>query len=315
MADDGARSDDTVVLLPGQGSQEVGMGRELAGAFPEAREVFRRAEEVLGFPLSELCAEGPEEELTRTENAQPAILVHSYAVWTVLPAEVRESTVAAAGHSLGEFTAYLVAGALEFEDALRLVRRRGELMARSREGTMAAVLGLDDETVEALCGEQEGVVVAANFNAPGQVVLSGEVEAVERAGERASEAGAKRVIPLDVSGAFHSPLMEVAREGLAEALEAVELRDPAFPVVANATGETVTDGERARELLVRQLTSPVRWSSCVERLVGFGAGRWLELGPGRVLRGLARRIDRSLAVRSIGGPEGVAELEGETGDG
>lgn len=315
MADDGARSVDTVVLLPGQGSQEVGMGRELAGAFPEARAVFRRAEEVLGFPLSELCAEGPEEELTRTENAQPAILVHSYAVWTVLPAGVRESTVAAAGHSLGEFTAYLVAGALEFEDALRLVRRRGELMARSREGTMAAVLGLDDETVEALCEEQEGVVVAANFNAPGQVVLSGTVEAVGRAGERASEAGAKRVIPLDVSGAFHSPLMEVAREGLAEALEAVDLRDPVFPVVANATGEAVTDGERARELLVRQLTSPVRWASCVERLAGFGAGRWLELGPGRVLRGLARRIDRSLPVRSIGGPEGVAELEGESRDG
>jgi len=315
VAGDGARSVETVVLLPGQGSQEVGMGRELAEASPEAAAVFRRADEVLGFPLSELCAEGPEEELTRTENAQPAILAHSYAVWTALPPEVRESTVAAAGHSLGEFTAYLSAGALAFEDALRLVRRRGELMARSREGTMAAVLGLDDETVEALCREEDGVVVAANFNAPGQVVLSGEVEAVERTGERATGAGAKRVIPLDVSGAFHSPLMEVAREGLAEALEGVELGDPAFPVVANATGEAVTDGERARELLVRQLTSPVRWSACVERLAGFGADRWLELGPGRVLRGLARRIDRSLLVRSIGGPEGLAELEEETVDG
>lgn len=296
------------MLLPGQGSQAVGMGRQLAKASEDAARIFRRADEVLGLSLTGLCWEGPEEELTRTENAQPAILVHSYAVWSALPEEVRVSAVAGAGHSLGEFTAYLVAGVLSFPDALRLVRRRGELMARSREGTMAAVLGLEDDAVETICAGVAGVVVAANFNAPGQVVVSGEVEAVETASERAREAGARRVVPLDVSGAFHSPLMEVAREGLAETLEAVELRDPTFPVVANATAEEVTGADRARELLVRQLTSPVRWSACVERLKEYGAARWLELGPGGVLRGLARRIDRSLSVDTIEGPEGLRTL-------
>ena len=305
----------TAVLLPGQGAQAVGMGVDLVDAHPEAARVFRRADEILDLPLSRLCAEGPEEELTRTENAQPAILVHSYAVWSSLPDGVRDDVVAAAGHSLGEFTAYLVAGALSFSDALRLVRRRGELMARSEEGTMAAVLGLEDEAVEALCDEVDGVVVAANFNAPGQVVISGDVEAVRRAGERASEAGARRVVGLDVSGAFHSPLMEVARDGLAEALEAVELAAPTFPVVANATAEVVVDAERARELLVRQLTSPVRWSACVERLRSYDPGRWLELGPGNVLRGLARRIDRDLNVRAVGGPEGLAALGAEVSHG
>lgn len=315
MAPGEASKAGTVVLLPGQGAQTVGMGTELADAHPEAARIFDRADEILELPLSRLCAEGPEEELTRTENAQPAILTHSYAVWSSLPDQVREGVVAAAGHSLGEFTAYLVSGALSFPDALRLVRRRGELMARSEEGTMAAVLGLEDEAVEALCGEVDGVVVAANFNAPGQVVISGEVEAVRRAGERASEAGARRVVALDVSGAFHSPLMEVAREGLAGALEAVELQDPTFPVVANATAEAVVDAERARELLVRQLTSPVRWSACVGRLRGYDPGRWLELGPGTVLRGLARRIERSIRVRAIGGPEGLAELRTEVSRG
>lgn len=295
----------TVVLLPGQGAQEAGMGAALTDAFPTAAEVFERADEVLGVPLTKLCREGPEEELTRTENAQPAILTHSYAVWSVLPETVRSSAVAAAGHSLGEFTAYLVAGAIDFPDALRLVRRRGELMARSREGAMAAVLGLDDDAVEGVCSAIEGVVVAANYNAPGQVVVSGEVAAIETAAELAGDAGARRVVRLDVSGAFHSPLMEVAREGLAEALETVELRDPDFPVVANATAEPVTGADRARELLVRQLTSPVRWAESVKRLREFGAGRWLELGPGRVLRGLVRRIDRSLNVESIGDPDAV----------
>lgn len=309
MGATGRRQPGTIVLLPGQGAQAVGMGRELAASSPEAAAVFRRADELLEEPLSRLCWEGPEEELTRTENAQPAILTHSYAVWSALPGAVRESVVAAAGHSLGEFTAYLVAGALSFEDAVRLVRRRGELMARSREGTMAAVLGLGDEEVEAVCDGVEGVVVAANYNAPGQVVVSGEVEAVREASRRAEEAGARKVVPLDVSGAFHSPLMEVAREGLAGALEAVELRGPAFPVVANATAEAVESAGRARELLVQQLTSPVRWASSVRRLAGLGAGRWLELGPGSVLRGLARRIDRDLVVQSIADPEGLRVLE------
>lgn len=287
----------------------MGMGRDLAGAFPEADRLYARAEEILDVPLRRICWEGPEDELTRTENAQPAILLHSYVAWRLLPEPVRASAGVAAGHSLGEFTAYLVAGALSFADALRLVRRRGELMARSDEGTMAAVLGLDDEQVEEVCEAVEGVVVAANYNAPGQVVISGSVEAVKRASEHAEEAGARRVLALDVSGAFHSPLMEVAREGLAEALQEVELRDPDFPVVANVTAEPVTDGEQARALLVRQLTSPVRWADTVARMKGFGAGRWLELGPGKVLAGLARRVDRSLEVRSVGTAEDLEDLE------
>lgn len=285
------------------------MGRDLARAFPEADRLYTRAEEILDVPLRRICWEGPEDDLTRTENAQPAILLHSYVAWRLLPDPVRASARVAAGHSLGEFTAYLVAGALSFPDALRLVRRRGELMARSDEGTMAAVLGLDDEQVEEVCEAVEGVVVAANYNAPGQVVISGSVEAVKRASERAGEAGARRVLALDVSGAFHSPLMEVAREGLAEALQEVELRDPGFPVVANVTAEPVTDGEQARELLVRQLTSPVRWADTVARMRGFGVDRWLELGPGNVLAGLARRIDRSLEVRSVGAAGDLEDLE------
>lgn len=285
------------------------MGRDLARAFPEADRLYAQAEEILDVPLRRICWEGPEDDLTRTENAQPAILLHSYVAWRLLPDPVRASARVAAGHSLGEFTAYLVAGALSFPDALRLVRRRGELMARSDEGTMAAVLGLDDEQVEEVCEAVEGVVVAANYNAPGQVVISGSVEAVKRASERAGEAGARRVLALDVSGAFHSPLMEVAREGLAEALQEVELRDPGFPVVANVTAEPVTDGEQARELLVRQLTSPVRWADTVARMRGFGVDRWLELGPGNVLAGLARRIDRSLEVRSVGAAGDLEDLE------
>lgn len=305
----------TAVLLPGQGAQEIGMGRDLAESRPEAEELYARAEEILDVPLRRICWEGPEEELTRTENAQPAILVHSYAAWRLLPRRMREGVRVAAGHSLGEFTAYLVAGALTFPDALRLVRHRGELMARSEEGAMAAVLGLDDGAVEELCAATDGVVVAANYNAPGQVVISGSVAAVEAASEGAREAGARRVIPLDVSGAFHSPLMEVAREGLAEALREVDLRDPSFPVVANVTAEPVTEAPRVRELLVRQLTAPVRWAASVRRMDAMGPAGWLELGPGRVLAGLARRIDRSLEVRSVGTAGDLRNLEEEEADG
>lgn len=302
----------TALLLPGQGSQEVGMGRDLAERWPEARELFERGDEVLGHDLSRVCWEGPAEELTRTENAQPAILLHSYVVWALLPGELREDVVVGAGHSLGEFTAYLCAGTLAFEDALGLVRRRGELMARSEAGTMAAVLGLDGGRVRELCREDEGIVVAANFNAPGQVVISGDEDAVRRTGKRAEEAGARRAVPLQVSGAFHSPLMEVAREGLREALEAVEFRDPDFPVVANVSAEPVSSGSEARRLLVEQLTSPVRWAEGVRAMRDHRPERWLEVGPGSVLTGLLRRIDGSQDDRAVGDADAVARLRAGT---
>lgn len=289
------------------------MGRELAGACTRAAEAFEQANDVLGMDLRKVCWMGPEDELTRTENAQPAILLHSYAVWVCLPEEVRAAVTVAAGHSLGEFSAYLASGALDFEDALRLVRRRGELMGRAgtiRPGTMAAIIGLDPEGVSGVCaGVTEGVVVPANYNAPGQIVISGDVAAVERARERALEAGAKRAVPLNVSGAFHSPLMVDAREGLALALEGVRVRDPGFPVVANAAAAPVRDADRARDLLIEQLTSPVRWVECVESMKVTRPDLWLEAGPGKVLTGLMRRIDREADVRAIEGPGDLEALQ------
>jgi [acyl-carrier-protein] S-malonyltransferase len=298
-------------LFPGQGSQHVGMGLELAEAYPAAREVFERADEALGFALSRTCWEGPEEELRATENAQPAILVHAYAAWSVVEGVLARRVRFGAGHSLGEFTAYTAAGSLRFEDAVRLVRRRGELMAASRAGTMSAVVGLEPAVVEELCvrvGGTGGVVVAANYNSPQQIVISGEVAAVERAGELAKQAGAKRVQPLPVSGAFHSPLMADAEAGLREALEAVEFQDPEFPVVSNVTAEPVFDAETARNTLVRQLTAPVRWTEGVQRMAREGVGDFVELGPGKVLTGLLRRIDRSLAGVEIGKPGDVVRF-------
>jgi [acyl-carrier-protein] S-malonyltransferase len=304
------------LLFPGQGSQFVGMGRDLAEAYPEARESFAEADETLGFALSDLCWNGPAEELTSTINAQPAILVHSVAVWRVLQRR-RPAAVLAAGHSLGEFSAYVAAGAIDFADAVRTVRRRGELMFESgqqRPGTMAAILGLDDAAAEAVCrdaSDDAHVVVPANFNAPGQIVISGDVKAVERAGELAKEAGAKRVIPLNVSGAFHSPLMKVAEDGLRDQLSGVQLRDPAFPVVSNVIAEAVHEAGRARELLVEQLTSPVRWVASLQTMVGAELG-FLELGPGNVLAGLLRRVSRDVPVRSLGT---AAEVDSYLGEG
>lgn len=296
------------LLLPGQGSQHVGMGSALSEAFPAVRELYERADDALGLALSRLCREGPEDELTATQNAQPAILLHSYAVWTLLEPEVAE-VVVGAGHSLGEFTAHLIAGTFGFEDALRIVRRRGELMAASgaeRPGSMAAVLGLEEEAIVRICsGVTGGTVVTASLNAPGQVVISGDIEAVEAASERATGAGARRVIPLNVSGAFHSPLMGMAVEGLAEALDRVEASDPAFPVVANATAEPVRTASGSRETLLAQLTSPVRWTEGLATMRAMGPDAWLELGPGNVLGGLLRRFDRELRAEAIGEPEQV----------
>lgn len=284
------------------------MGRDLADAFPAAREVFERADEALGVSLSTLMWEGPEDELTATHNAQPAILTHSVAVHTLVADRLGDVAMAA-GHSLGEFSAHVAAGTLSFEEAVRAVRRRGELMHRSgqaRPGTMAAVIGLDDEALEAVCREASdggGVCVPANFNSPGQIVISGDVPAVERAMEVAKAAGAKRALPLNVSGAFHSPLMEVAEAGLREHLEEVAFSEPRFPVVSNVTAEPVMDVDTARQLLVAQLTSPVRWAASMRTMRERGVTRFFELGPGRVLAGLMRRIDRDAEVESLGTTE------------
>lgn len=292
------------------------MAKDVAARFPAAREVLEALDGALGVALSRLMFEGPEDELTATHNAQPAILAHTVAVFAVVGAAVGDRAIAALGHSLGEYSAYVTAGALGAADAAALVRRRGELMQEAgakRPGTMAAVLGLATATVEAACraaSRGDGVVVAANLNAPDQTVISGDPDAVARAGEACKAEGAKRVLPLKVSGAFHSPLMAPAATALRTALDRAPFRDPTFPVIANATAEPVRVAAQARRLLADQLTAPVRWVACVERaaaLAGPGA-RWVEIGPGTVLAGLVRRIVPGATVVSLGTADDVARF-------
>jgi [acyl-carrier-protein] S-malonyltransferase len=286
----------SVLMCPGQGAQRVGMGRDLAERFPAARDTFAAIDEALGVRLSRLMWEGPEDELTLTHNAQPAILAHSAAVWVVV--KDRAGPVgAAAGHSLGEYSAHVAAGTLTATEAAQLVRRRGELMyaaGQTRPGAMAAVLGLATEQVDQACNEAsgaDGVAVAANLNAPDQTVISGDPVAVSRAGEASKARGAKRVLPLKVSGAFHSPLMAPAVDGLHDALTGVPFADPAFPVIANASGEAVRTGMDAKRLLVDQLTAPVRWVACMQSAAALVPGAtFVEIGPGGVLSGLLKRI-------------------------
>ncbi|MDA0328751.1 MAG: ACP S-malonyltransferase [Gemmatimonadetes bacterium] len=300
------------LIFPGQGSQHVGMATALAEVEPVAAEVLRVADEVLGFSLSRLMREGPEDDLTATKNAQPALLTHSVAVLRTVRSRIGPASFAA-GHSLGEFSAHVAAGTLSFEDALGAVRIRGELMfetGRERAGTMAAILGLEDEVVEELCARvQDGVCVPANFNSAGQVVVSGDLVGIEHAMRLAHEAGAKKVVRLTVSGAFHSPLMAPAAEGLRAHLESVDFRDPDYPVISNATADPVTKGDVARELLVRQLTSPVRWSASISTMIEAGADRFLELGPGRVLSTLNRRNAKGFPSTALGEPADLESLE------
>ncbi len=305
------------LLFPGQGSQFVGMGRELAARSSPARETYREADDLLGFSLSKLSWEGPEEELLRTKNAQPAILAHSVAVVRALGHGIGPVSCAG-GHSLGEFSAHVAAGTLAFSDALAAVRLRGELMFRAgevRPGTMAAVLGLADDEIQRLCAvasDGNGVCVPANYNSAGQVVVSGDVPAVEHFSRFAHEAGAKRVIPLNVSGAFHSPLMKPAEDGLRAFLEGVPFKDPSYPVISNVTAEPVGRGDEARSLLVRQLTSPVCWAESVRTMTRLGARDFLELGPGKVLCGLNRRNAKGAGFRcrAIGEPTELEDFLG-----
>jgi [acyl-carrier-protein] S-malonyltransferase len=306
-------------VFPGQGAQKVGMGKSLAERFPICRETFEEADAALGESLSGLCFEGPEDRLLLTEHTQPAILAMSVAVCRLVEAEgVRPAF--AAGHSLGEYSAHVAAGTLSFADALRTVRRRGQYMQEAvpvGTGAMAAILGLDAGAVAAACDEAAAeapgeVVSPANLNAPGQVVIAGHAAAVARAGEKAKARGAKRVIPLAVSAPFHCALMQPAEDRLAPDLRALPAAAPRIPVVANVDAEPKRDAAAAIEALIRQVSAPVRWEDVVKRLVAEGARTFVELGPGTVLAGLIRKIDRSVSVLSVEderGLEAVRELE------
>ncbi len=307
----------TAFIFPGQGSQKVGMGRAWAKASEAARRTFEEADAALGFPLARLCWEGPEEELGLTVNTQPALLATSVAIHRALAgtplAGVRP--VAMAGHSLGEYSALVAAGALPFDAALRLVRRRGELMQAAvpvGEGAMAAILGLDAEAVAGVSADasREGSLCAvANLNAPVQTVIAGHRAAVDRAVELARERGAKKATLLAVSAPFHSPLMRPARVGMAEPLRAAPFADPAVPVVTNVAAAPVATAEAARDALLRQIDSPVRWVESVRWMeTSGGVELYLELGPGNVLAGLVRRIVTAGAVASLGEPEQVEKL-------
>ncbi len=306
---------DIVLLFPGQGSQKPGMAQDLVEAFPEARNVFDSVDRSLGSSLSTLCFNGPAEELTATHNAQPALLTHGAAVWAVVKEKIRTHVRAAAGHSLGEFSAYHAAGSLSLENAAQLVRKRGQLMHAAgiaRPGTMAALLGNMSDSVDSMCEKAsaaEGIVVPANYNSPEQIVVSGEVKAVERVMELAKEAGAKRAIRLPVAGAFHSPLMAPAADGLRAALDASAIKDPAFPVYSNVTTTAVTSAQEAGDLLVRQLTSPVRWVDLIRNLASaFPDALYVEMGPGSVLTGLLPRIVPGLHSQACGTPADVEKL-------
>jgi [acyl-carrier-protein] S-malonyltransferase len=299
-------------LFPGQGSQAVGMGRELAERYPVAAQTFAEADEALGFPLSRLCFEGPEEDLKLTENTQPAILTVSVAAWRVL-AEHGVEPALAAGHSLGEWSAHVAASTLSFADAVRAVKARGKAMqlaVPAGQGAMAAVLSLDPAQVAEACAEaaaETGLVVqAANLNSPGQTVISGALAAVEKASALCKAKGARRAVMLPVSAPFHCVLMQPAQEEVARVLGGLALADPRIPVAANVTGGLVTTATAAQDALIRQVTGAVRWMDCVQALVGAGAELFIEVGPAKVLCGLLRQIDPALKALNV---EDGASLE------
>jgi [acyl-carrier-protein] S-malonyltransferase len=307
-------------VFPGQGSQKVGMGRVWAEASPEARQTFQEADEALGFPLSKLCWEGPEEELNLTANTQPALVAAAIAVYRALGTLAPELVpVAVAGHSLGEYSALVAAGALGFADALRLVRRRGELMQEAvpvGQGAMAAIIGLDAEAIAAIAADvatAEEVCAVANYNGPSQTVIAGSKGAVDRAVVLAKERGARKATLLAVSAPFHSPLMRPAREGMAPLLAATEFRDPKVPVVSNVDALPVASGDAACDALVRQIDSPVRWvESILWMEEDLGVEAFVEVGPGNVLSGLNRRIVKAARSTAITDPDHLRQLLAET---
>lgn len=284
-------------VFPGQGSQFTGMGKDLYENNAKAREMFDKANEILGFNITDVMFEGTADDLKQTKVTQPAVFLHSVVLAATMGDEFNPDMVA--GHSLGEFSALVAAGAMAFEDGLKLVAARARAMQKACEAkpsTMAAVLALPDEKVEEICDSVEGTVVAANYNCPGQIVISGEIEAVEAACAKALEAGAKRALRLPVGGAFHSPLMEPARQELAAAIEATEFSTPRVPVYQNVDAKPHTDPAEIKANLVAQLTAPVRWTRSVQNMIADGATEFIEVGPGKVLRGLVGKIDRSVAT-------------------
>ncbi|WP_026689936.1 ACP S-malonyltransferase [Alteribacter aurantiacus] len=292
------------LLFPGQGSQSIGMGKELAANYEVARAIFDQADEALGFSLKDLVFDGTEEELKRTENTQPALLTTSTAIWEVLKEKGIKAHYAA-GHSLGEYSALVAADSLSFGDAVRAVRRRGQLMEEavpSGQGSMAAVLGMEREDVDRITkevAEVAGDVQPANYNCPGQIVISGSKEGVEKASEALREAGAKRVLPLNVSGPFHSSLMKPAAEKMKETLDGLTISQPAIDVIANVTAAKVTSGEDVSRLLYEQIYSPVLWEDTVRKLVEDEVDVFIEVGPGKVLSGLVKKVNRRAKVLPV----------------
>jgi [acyl-carrier-protein] S-malonyltransferase len=289
-------------VFPGQGSQHAGMGADLVEASPAARALFEAADSALGRPLSRLCFDGPEDELSRTDNAQPAIYTMSLACLAAARerGSAGDAPAFVAGHSLGEYTALAAAGAMAFEDGLRLVETRGRLThaaALATPGGMAAVLGLDEPALQAVCDEAGAEL--CNLNAPGQIVIGGRIEALERAMALAQERGARRAVRLDVTGAFHTSLMQPAVEEFRAAVEATPMSTPTVPFVMNRSGEPTSDPAEIREELVHQLTHPVRWVTCVEKMTAAGVGSYVEFGPGKVLTGLIKRIAPDAALRNV----------------
>jgi [acyl-carrier-protein] S-malonyltransferase len=304
----------TIALFPGQGSQYVGMAKLVASESPAAKALLQKADDILGFALSTMMFDGPEADLKYTANTQPALFVSSMMVMELLK-EKSQNFDCVAGHSLGEYSAICAAGGFSFEDGLKLVRVRGELMASAGDrqpGAMSAVMGMEEsEILEQLeIASHSGVVVPANFNCPGQIVISGSVEGVAKAGELISALG-KKVVPLPVSGAFHSPLMEFALEGLAKAVEATIINDLKVPLIANVTAEPIQSALEIKKLLVRQLVSPVRWSQCMNTAINMGVQTALEVGSGKVLMGLMRKISREVQVFPMESSEGLLKYMGE----